>query len=238
MDLILLPFSNIINNMNIKGNKKLILIIIFAFAISLFINAFVLLSSFSFVTSETWLSLRDYTILVLWAWVRRETPSPILKERLDAGFRLYEKCSGCKLLLSWDHSQKNYDEVNVMRKYILSEYKNKVKEEDIFMDHAWFDTYDSIYRAKEIFDVRKIIIVTQYFHVYRSVYLARSLWMEVSWFWLSYDSYLIVQRFGWNFREYFSRIKAFSDILFNSNPKYLWPKIPISWNWRITWDKK
>ena len=91
------------------------------------------------------------------------------------GITLYKKGTTKKIIMSGDHSREDYDEVKIMKEYAESE---GVSSEDIFMDHAGFSSYDSVYRAKEIFGVQNMIIVTQKYHLYRSLYIAKKLGIE------------------------------------------------------------
>ena len=105
-------------------------------------------------------------IMVLGCSVRPDgTPSGMLRDRLDKGIELYEDGVSDRLLMSGDHGRKNYDEVNRMKQYAIDE---GIPSGDIFMDHAGFSTYESMYRARDIFQVKKIIIVTQRYHMYRA----------------------------------------------------------------------
>lgn len=104
------------------------------------------------------------------------------------------------------------------------------------MDHAGFDTYDSMFRAKEIFDIKSAIIVTQDFHINRSVYIARNLGINAYGFAVNEDMYKESVRFNWKIREILTRVKAFKDILISSNPTYLGEKIPITGNGMKSWD--
>ena len=110
---------------------------------------------------------KSYTGLVLGAFVsERGTPSYVLRQRLDKAVELYKAGKIERILVSGDHGKKNYDEVNGMKEYLL---KNGIPLKDIFLDHAGFDTYSSMVRAKEIFEVDSVIIITQKFHLPRSV---------------------------------------------------------------------
>ena len=103
-----------------------------------------------------------YTGLILGSKVYANgKPSLILKDRLDAGLTLYKEGKIQRFLLSGDHGSKQYDEVNTMKQYLLDK---GVPETDIFLDHAGFDTYNSLLRAKKIFQVKKLIVITQKFH--------------------------------------------------------------------------
>ncbi|MDD4662205.1 MAG: ElyC/SanA/YdcF family protein, partial [Candidatus Pacebacteria bacterium] len=120
-----------------------------------------------------------HTGLVLGASVKGNKVSDIFKDRLDAALILYNEGKIEKFLISGDHGTKEYDEVNTAKEYLLS--KN-VLEEDIFLDHAGFDTYDSVYRAKEIFGVSEVIIVSQNFHLGRALYIAHNLGIDAQGF--------------------------------------------------------
>ena len=121
-------------------------------------------------------SLNAECIMVLGASVNPDgTPSPMLQDRLDLGIALYHAGAAPKLLLSGDNGQVVYNEVAVMKSY--AEEKG-VKEEDIFLDHAGFSTYESVYRASYIFNVNRMIVVTQKYHLYRSLYGCRRMGIE------------------------------------------------------------
>ena len=114
-------------------------------------------------------------ILILGAGIWGDKPSPMLEDRLKEGIVLYKQGTTKKIIMSGDHSREDYDEVKIMKEYAESE---GVPSEDIFMDHAGFSSYDSVYRAKEIFGVQKMIIVTQKYQLYRSLYIAKKLGIE------------------------------------------------------------
>lgn len=115
-------------------------------------------------------------IIVLGAGVRPDgTPSPMLQDRLDKAIELYRQGVSHKVIVSGDHREDNYDEVNAMKCYLM-EYD--VPSDAIFMDHAGLSTYDSMYRAVHIFGVESAVIVTQKYHMYRSVYDAESLGID------------------------------------------------------------
>lgn len=114
-------------------------------------------------------------ILVLGARVDGDVPSLILKNRLSCGVDLYFQEDAAKLLLTGDGGENRYDEVSVMQSYAL---QSGVSGQDILLDRKGFDTYDSIYRAKELYGVRRVVIVTQSYHLYRALYIARALGLE------------------------------------------------------------
>ena len=102
-------------------------------------------------------------------------PSHMLRDRLQRGVETYQYGASEKLLMSGDHGRTDYNEVETMKQYAINE---GIESEDIFMDHAGFSTYESIYRAKEVFGVKKMVIITQEYHLYRALYIAEKLGIE------------------------------------------------------------
>lgn len=150
--------------------------------------------------------------------------SPILADRLDFGIELYHKNKVDKLLLSGDHGRKHYDEVNAMKNYVLD---NDIPEKDIFMDHAGFNTYDSLYRARDVFKAKKIIIVTQEYHLPRAIYIARKLGLDA--YGVAADKHFYPKIEMYKFRESLARCKDFIYVnLLKPKPKYLGEPIDIS----------
>ncbi len=172
--------------------------------------------------------------LILGAKVFQQgTMSGMLQDRVDTAIDLYEKDKVKKILVSGDHGRENYDEVNTIKNFLL---KKGIKSENIFLDHAGFDTYDSLYRAKEIFEVRSVIAVTQNFHLSRTVYIGKELDLEI--YGLSADRHSYANIDYNESREVLSKVKAFFDINFHAKPKFLGEKIPISGDSKKSWDEK
>lgn len=220
----------------LKKHFKKILIACLAIGIVIFsINYYIVKSTEDFVFTDLKKLPKVDAIIVLGAKVTQEKLSYVLEDRLIAGVNIIYANKAEAILLSGDHGQKEYDEVNSMRKYMLRR-KFNIKKEQIFMDHAGFDTYDSMFRAKEIFEIKSAIIVTQDFHINRSVYIARSLGIDAYGFAVDESIYKESLRLNWRIRELLSRVKAFKDVLINSNPTYLGEKIPISGNGMKSWD--
>lgn len=122
-------------------------------------------------------ALEPDCILILGAGITdKDTPSPMLKDRLDAGIQIYKEGVASKILLSGDNGQQEHNEIHVMLKYAK---EAGVPEEDIFCDHAGFSTYDSMYRASSIFGVERAIVVTQKYHQYRALYVGEELGLDV-----------------------------------------------------------
>lgn len=152
------------------------------------------------------------------------TPSAMLSDRLKRGVELYKAGAAPKLLMSGDHGREDYDEVNVMRKYAEEE---GVDSKDIFTDHAGFSTYETMYRAKEVFKAKKVIIVTQSYHLYRAVYDAKKLGLEAVGV-VSYERDYDSKQPYRDIREIAARCKDFIYCIFKPKPTYLGEVIPIN----------
>ena len=169
-------------------------------------------------------------ILVLGAGVRDDgTPSDMLRDRIDTGIMLYDDQVAPKLLMTGDHGREGYDEVNVMRERAMAA---DVPSQDIFMDHAGFSTYDSLYRARDVFGVSRVVIVTQEYHLPRALYIARSLGIEAVG--VSADLNVYFGQFGHDLREIAARVKGMLYCWFKPEPTYLGEMIPISGNGEAT----
>lgn len=169
-------------------------------------------------------------IMVLGAGLWDGEPSPMLQERLDFGIVAYETGCSDKLLMSGDHGREEYDEVNKMKDVAI---ENGVLADNIFMDHAGFSTYESMYRARDIFQVEKMVIVTQKYHLYRAVYNARKLGIDAYGFAADELRYPIYN----DIREALARTKDFFYCIVQPEPTYLGEAIPISASGSLTDDK-
>lgn len=172
-------------------------------------------------------------ILVLGAGIWGDKPSPMLEDRLLQGIALYNNQTSLKIIMSGDHGKEEYDEVNVMKDFAI---EKGVKSEDIFMDHAGFSTYDSVYRAKEIFKAQKIIIVTQKYHLHRALYVAEKLGIEA--YGVASDPREYRGQVVRELREVLARDKDFFKCIIKPEPTYLGDTIPVSGNGDATNDKK
>ncbi|MDX9893164.1 MAG: ElyC/SanA/YdcF family protein [Patescibacteria group bacterium] len=157
--------------------------------------------------------------------------SDIFRDRVQTAVGLYKEGKVEKILVSGDHGRKDYDEVNSAKEYLL---ENGVNQNDIFLDHAGFDTYDSLYRAKYIFQVQSLVIVTQAFHLSRALYIADKLGIESCG--VSANLHRYYGEEAMNRRETLAKVKALFDVIFNSKPKYLGGAIPLSGSGLNSWD--
>lgn len=174
-------------------------------------------------------------ILVPGAYVFPDgTVSLMLNDRLIEACELYKRGKAEKILVSGDHGRENYDEVNAMKDFLKD--KN-IPEKDVFMDHAGFNTYESIYRARDVFQVKAVIIVTQEYHLMRAVFIARELGLE------AYGAASDRQDYGevmsmYRLREIAARNKDFFNAKYlKPQPTFLGEVIPITGDGRLTDDK-
>ena len=222
-----------------KKLKKIILIflivIITGAIIVLGINAYVKGSTKNqIIRNNDYSNLQDIDcIIVLGAGVWGENPSPMLEDRLLEGIKLYENNVAPKIIMTGDHGREEYDEVNVMKKFAMDK---GVPSGDIFMDHAGFSTYESLYRAKEIFEADKVVIVTQEYHLYRALHIANELGIEA--YGVNSDLRQYVGATYREIREILARNKDFIQCIFKPEPTYLGEVIPVFENGNVTNDKE
>lgn len=185
------------------------------------------------ITPEEAAELNDADcIVVLGCQVKGNgKPSDMLADRLKRGIELYEQGSAPKIIMSGDHGRTEYDEVNTMKQVAI---ESGVPSSDIFMDHAGFSTYESLYRAKEIFEADKLIIVTQEYHLYRALYIAEQLGIEA--YGVNSDYHTYWGQSNREAREILARCKDFVKTIFKPEPTYLGETIPVRGNGDITND--
>ena len=163
--------------------------------------------------------------LVLGAFVQPDgRPSAMLADRLDAAAALYRDRRVGRVLVSGDHSRLDYDEVNAMRRELV---RRGVPDDDVFTDHAGFDTWSTMVRARKVFQVRSAIVVTQGFHMARALWLGKRAGLEVNG--------LAADRSGYGIeggkskvREVLARVKAVEDVVIGAKPRFLGPKVPVT----------
>ncbi len=169
-------------------------------------------------------------ILILGAGVREDgSPSHMLEDRLLTGIDLYENGITKTLLMSGDHGREEYDEVNCMKDYAVNA---GIPAEDIFMDHAGFSTYESLYRARDVFGAGKIIIVTQEYHLYRALYVADALGLDAVG--VSADLRTYYGQSLRETRELAARVKDWLYTIFQPLPTYLGSPIDLTGDGAVT----
>ena len=172
-------------------------------------------------------------ILVLGAGLKPDgSPNLMLGERIQTGVDLYKAGVAPKLLMSGDHSRSDHDEVNAMKDAAKAQ---GVPSEDIFMDHAGFATYDSFYRAGAVFGVKKVVVVTQAYHLPRALWIARALGLEAVG--VACDTRRYAGQFNRDVREILARDKDFFKCILKPLPRYLGEAIPITGSGDVTNDR-
>ena len=215
--------------------KYMVLAMLLLLVIFIIINIYVVVCTKKKIVNQIIkLDISDIDcIIVLGAGIRGQNPSPMLEDRLLKSIELYNNGVSNKIIMSGDHRSENHDEVNIMKDYAI---KKGVSSEDIFMDHAGFSTYDSIYRAKSIFEAKKIVIVTQKYHLYRGLYIANKLGIDA--YGVEADTRKYMGATYRELREVLARNKDYIKCIFKPKSTYLGDTIPVSGNGDVTNDKK
>ena len=150
-------------------------------------------------------------------------PSAMLRDRLDMAIYLYNEEYVPKILLTGDNGEENYNEIKAMLDYTLAQ---GVPAEDVFCDYAGFSTYESMYRAQAIFQVREALVVTQSYHLYRALYIGKALGMDVMG--AASDQQAYRGQLQREVREVLARDKDIVSCLLKLKPKYLGDPVPIT----------
>lgn len=159
-------------------------------------------------------------ILVLGAGLQSDgTPSAVLHDRVTVGAELYRALDGVPLLMSGDQTG-DYNEVAAMKTLALS---LEVPEEMIYLDSKGYSTYESILRAKQVYGAKRILIVTQAYHLHRALYLAESLEMEA--YGVSADLRPYKHQRKHDVREALARFKDLFNGAKKEHPIYLDPAV-------------
>ena len=154
------------------------------------------------------------------------TPSAPLRDRVRAAADLYLAGKAQKILMSGDNSTVYYNEPESMRQYALS---LGVPDEDIVLDYAGRRTYDTCYRAREIFGIQTAIITTQPYHLPRAVFLCDRLGIQITGVEVVQSRYVRARYIFWQVREVFATLAAVWDIYVAKplpilgQPEYIFP---------------
>jgi len=163
-------------------------------------------------------------IIVLGAGLRADgSPSNMLEDRLVRASEIYFSGASDKILVTGDNSRMEYNETIAMKNYLVRELG--VDEKNVVCDYAGFSTYDSIYRARDVFCVQSAVIVTQKYHLYRALYIAQTLGLETVG--AECDYHIYAGQSARDLREVAARSKDFLSTIFMPKPKFLGEKIPI-----------
>ena len=149
--------------------------------------------------------------------------SHMLEDRAKTATELYKEWIVSTILISADNSHKDYDEVRPTRDFLI---KHGVESWAVFLDFAGFDSYNSLYRAREIFGAEKLILISQDFHLPRILFLCEKLWMDCVAVRADRRNYLHI---WYNYmREGLANVKAFFSVLLKVNPYFWGEKIPLT----------
>ena len=171
-------------------------------------------------------------IVVLGCGLRSDgTPSDMLRDRLDRGIELYNAGVADKIIMTGDHGKVDYNEVGTMKNYAI---EKGIPDENIFMDHAGFSTYESIYRTAAIFEAKNIVIVTQKYHLHRALHIANALGLKS--YGIDADYHTYRGQAIRDAREVLARCKDYIVTIFKPKPTYLGEKIPVSGDGNLTND--
>ncbi len=216
-----------------RAFRFLVIMALCAAALTAAINAYMILSTNGQILALTDAGSLDMDcVLVLGAGLNRnDAPGPMLADRLTVSIDAYRMGAAPKLLMSGDHGRVDYDEVNTMKAVAVEQ---GVPSSDVFMDHAGFSTYESMYRARDIFQVKKAVIVTQHFHLNRAIYNAQRMGIEA--YGIPSDLHTHPRQLYFECREYLARVKDFFWGIFQPYPTYLGEAIPVSGDGDITND--
>jgi len=218
--------------MMFKFLKRSIVLVCLFFGFVFGINWYVLKSSESKIFNDKEKLNTAYTCIVLGARVYNNGQlSAYLQDRVDAALELYREGKIKRFLLSGDHGTKEYDEVNSMKNYLN---KRGVPNEDIFLDHAGFNTYNSMVRALKVFQVKDCIIVSQDYHLPRAIFIANNIGLNAQGFATSSQRFPTAS-FNKK-REVLARSKSFLEVLFSIKPKHLGDEIPILGKSDLSYD--
>ena len=226
-------------SMGVIRKKKILTVLLAVVVFAVCVVAFVVISNVlmvkiqgkKIVTEADAGKINAECIMILGAGVRGENPSPMLRDRLDKGIGLYEQGAAPKIIVSGDHGTDQYDEVNVMKKYLI---EAGIPDSDIFMDHAGFSTYDSVVRAKKVFGVSRMIVVTQEYHLHRALYICGQ--NNIDAVGVSADTVKYYGQTYRDIREFLARDKDIFTCLFRIKPKYLGEAIDITGDGNVTND--
>lgn len=169
-------------------------------------------------SSNIYLELEDLpasnTVIILGASVYRDgNLSPILQDRVETALSIYRMGKAERFLLSGDNREEDYDEVSAMRNYLL---QRGVPEEKITTDPAGIDTYDSMYRSGTVYDVPSAVVVTQPFHLPRTIFIAKNLGYDYKGFPAASDSYISENKVP--IREKLANVKAVFELVTRHTP--------------------
>lgn len=189
----------------------------------LFILAIFLFYTNNFIVNSTAKQIKEISEtnssdvwIVFWAAVYWDKVSDIYSDRLKTALKAYKQWKIDKILISADNQNEDYDEITPAKNFLVFSW---VEEDDIYLDKFWVDTYDSIYRAVNIYGITNLTLFTQKYHLNRAIFICNS--FKITCQWISTDLQIYLQIRKYESREILSRIKALLNVVFKSKPKYI-----------------
>jgi SanA protein len=137
------------------------------------------------------------------------TPTTVLRDRIATAADLYFSGKVQKILMSGDNRFIDYNEPGAMRAYALT---LGVPDSAIVLDYGGRRTYDTCYRAKDIFGVVSAILVTQNFHLPRALYTCNNLGLDAIGVSSDRRNYRLGSQLFWNLRELPATVTAFMNV--------------------------
>lgn len=190
-------------------------VILWLIGVVLSINVAIQIYADEFLLSSTDVPVAWYGMILGASVYRDGRLSDVLRDRVDTALAVYKEGSFERFFVSWDDSD-GHGEVRAIVDYLQ---EKGISEESIVVDGEGFDTYDSMRRARNIYNVDSMLVFTQAFHLSRSVYIANRLWIEA--YGVTTDRHVYVRALWFIFREAGARVKAFFDVeILKSQPKY------------------
>ncbi len=210
--------------MNIKNIIKLLLYaIILSVIIVLGINLLIKHQTDPLIYFNAQNVPKTKVAIIFGAGINNNKPGKYLKDRLDAGIKLYNNQKIDKILLSGDNGTDAHDELTVMKLYC---YEHGVDTNKIYLDYAGFDSYSTLYRSKFIFKIDTAILVSQKYHLNRCVNIGNKLGIKSYGFAADQGTY---QGFKYaSFREYLAIVKSAIDLIIDRKPRFLGEPVNIN----------
>ncbi|UJH92226.1 YdcF family protein [Antarcticibacterium sp. 1MA-6-2] len=195
-----------------KKLKKILFFLLFSFLSGILVVIALNLYIYSSTNEKIYKTVEALpeanTVIILGASVHANGKlSPVLQDRVDTGFYLYRKGKVKQFLLTSDHRTDDYDEVSAMRNYLM---KRGVPLKDISTDPAGLNTFESMHRSQNVFDVSNAVVVTQPFHLPRTIFIAQNLGLDYSGFPAASVEYKTEKKLI--FREKLANFKAVYDV--------------------------
>ncbi len=163
--------------------------------------------------------------VVFGAGLQRDgTPSPVLRDRVETAADLYFAGKIEKILLSGDNRFLDYNEPGSMMEYALS---LGVPREALVLDYAGRRTYDTCYRAKAIFGLEDVLLVTQSFHLARALFTCQNLGLNSIGVISDRREYMRSSKLSWEAREVPASLVAMWDVWVAHPEPVLGDKEPI-----------